>query len=217
MKKEPFEGIFATLGRLEDELLQMAAYQGYDGIDRLILILEDDPPSFFEALQPLIHFLRRRRLPQPLVLPRTYVENALDSFPLEFYNIKSSYRNLVVNTDILGRMSFEKSDIRLQMERELRGKWLLTRQAILENPYRIAHLRSVVLDSRVALHPVLKGFFALSDQAPPKDLKAAIDGGSRITGLDLSPLDTLIQGINQVNQYLDMLSQLSEKIQNWQL
>jgi len=217
MKTPRFDDLLTIIRGLNDSLLQVAIYHGYDEVERAVLIFEDDPPNFFEAMQPLVRAIRKRRLPEPLIVNRLFVENSLDSYPLEFLNMQTNYKNLLVNTDILKGLSYAKPDLRLQMERELRSKWLLTRQAILENPHKPSLVRDAILRSRVAVYPILKGFFALADGPVPPTLSAAIEGVKRISGCDLYPLANSVAGIPDVNRYMAMLDQLIIKVQAWQL
>jgi len=211
------DDLMSYLRDLRENLLQVAIYKGYDGFEHAILIFEDDPPSFFDVLQPLVRVIRKRRLPEPLIVNRIFVENSLDSYPLEFLNMQTSYRNLLANTDILKGLRFAKADLRLQMERELRSKWLLTRQAVLENPYKTAQVRDAIQRSRTAIHPVLKGFFALKDLSVPKELAEAIELATPISGVDLNPLQLTITGIQDASRYIAMLDALMTRVQGWVL
>lgn len=209
------DDLMSYLRDLRENLLQVAIYKGYDGVEHAILIFEDDPPSFFDVLQPLVRVIRKRRLPEPLIVNRIFVENSLDSYPLEFLNMQTSYRNLLANTDILKGLRFAKADLRLQMERELRSKWLLTRQAVLENPYKTAQVRDAIQRSRTAIHPVLKGFFALVDRTIPAKLDEALAGAENISGVELGPLTIPITGILDANRYISTLNALISRVQGW--
>ena len=59
----------------------------------------------------------------PLFIARGYIQQSLDTFPLEFLNISSSYQ-LVFGDDILENIEFKAEDVRTQCERELKGKLL---------------------------------------------------------------------------------------------
>lgn len=217
MKTIDRENILQNLKNLDDNLLQVLYYQAYDQSENLVLIFEDEHPSLFDLLQPLMHCMRRRHLGSPLVLNRLFIEGSLDSYPLEFLNMQTSFQNLLCNSEIIKNLSFAKPDLRLQMERELRSKWLLTRQAVLDNPYKIGYLHKVILASRSSIHPVLKGFFALAGQDVPPDLLNAVNKGKDITGCDLEPMHSKVSHPSDVAGYLVMLQKLIGKIQDWKL
>jgi len=59
-------------------------------------------------------------------LTKADIDSSLDTFPIEFLNIKRNY-TVVFGEDILEGLAFEKEFIRMQCERELKGKLLLLR------------------------------------------------------------------------------------------
>ena len=74
----------------------------------------------------------KRNVSTPLFLTKSYISSSLDSFPIEFLNMQKSYQ-VVFGEDVLKELSFEKRHLRLQCERELKGKLLQLRQAYLES------------------------------------------------------------------------------------
>jgi hypothetical protein len=58
---------------------------------------------------------------RPLFLTRSDLSSSLDSYPIEFLNMKNRYR-LVYGEDVLQKLSFNPLAVRLQIERELKGK-----------------------------------------------------------------------------------------------
>ncbi len=217
MPPKNHDGLLPVLDPLRGMILQLALHTSYSGITRAILILDEEPSDLFGALQPLVKFIKGRRLPEPLIVNRAFVMDSLDSFPLEFLDIQSSYENLFQVEDLLAGLCFAAADLRLQMERELKSKWLLTRQAVLENPWKSERVTQVMRVSREAIHPVLKGFFALVGQKAPLVLNDAVIQAAGIAACDLSPLLDPIAGIADVYRYIGMLSQLTKRVQGWQL
>lgn len=213
MKNKVYEGLLDSLKEVQDQLLQLAIHSSYGKKERAVLIFEDDPPNIFETLQALMQFIRKKRLIQPWIFNRKFVEESLDAYPLEFLDIQSSYENLICNSDILKGLHFAKADLRLQMERELRGKWLLTRQALLENPYKPASVKNTVLASRTAIYPVLKGFLFLQENPIPSSLMDAIKQASSICKIDFNPLVEEISGMTQAVRYLDTLNKMIHYVQ----
>jgi hypothetical protein len=217
MRPQNHDGLPQVLEPLRAKLLQVALHTSYGGLERAILILDEDPADFFDALQPLVKFIKNRKLAEPLIVNRAFVMGSLDSFPLEFLDIQSACVSLFQTEDLLGSLKFQPADLRLQMERELKSKWLLTRQAVLENPFKEDRVARVIQVSREAIHPVLKGFFALHGQIPPPDLIVAVEKAAPIAMCDLSPLIDPISGISDVYRYIGMLEKLNQRVQGWQL
>ena len=217
MENRIYQDLPHSLKEVQDQLLQLAIHSSYAGEKRAILIFEDDPPNIFENLQPMVQFIRKKRMIQPWIFNRRFVEESLDSYPLEFLDISSSYENIVSNTDILCRLSFDKADVRLQMERELRSKWLLTRQELLENPYKTASIRNIVNLSRIALYPTLTGLLLLHDKDIPASLEEAIEQVSLLSKINMDALVDIISGMQEAIRYLETLKQMIHYIQRFKL
>ena len=217
MKAKMYEDLPYSLKEVQDQLLQVALHTSYSKDVRAVVIFEDDPPNIFETLQPLVQYVRKRRLIPPWIFTRKFVEESLDAYPLEFLDICTAYQNLICNSNILRGLQFDKTDLRLQMERELRSKWLLTRQALLDNPYKPASVRKTVIVSRAAVYPVLKGLLHMRDKPVPGALEEAVKQGSEICEINLSPLTEQIAGMQQAISYLDTLKKMIQYVQSLKL
>ena len=68
----------------------------------------------------------------PLVLTRSYVNSSLDTFPLEFLNMKEA-NSLIHGEDILAELVIDNDHLRLQIERDLKSKLLSLRQGYMES------------------------------------------------------------------------------------
>ena len=73
----------------------------------------------------------KRRFSRPLFMDREYIDGSLDSFPIEFLNMKERYE-LLYGEDVLAGVHVDLADLRLQIERELKGKWIHLLQGWLE-------------------------------------------------------------------------------------
>ncbi|MDY0151206.1 MAG: hypothetical protein RBS43_02910 [Candidatus Cloacimonas sp.] len=212
MKKD-YSEVMETLKSLMPSLLQVAVYTTYE--ERCVVILEKDPPNILESLDALREYCHKRHLPFPLLISRDFVLSSLDSFPLEFLDIVSSnYTNLFDQEDILQNLKFSSADLRLQMEREIKSKWLLTRLAVSEQSQKPRALANVLVQSIRSLLPVLKGLCYISLKPIPFTQNEIIDSVMEITQLDLSFLLHWMSldkaDIFIIKNYLDLLSRFSE-------
>jgi len=74
---------------------------------------------------------------------KNYIESSLDTFPIEFLNFKTSYR-LITGEDVLKDLTFEKKFVRLQCERELKGKLLQLRENFLETEGKKKNIEALI-------------------------------------------------------------------------
>jgi len=218
--KNDFSEVMSTLTGIQDYLLQVAVYEDFQ--PQCIIILEKDPPDLLESLNSLRDYTSKRKLRYPLLVTRNFVNSSLDSFPLEFLDITASnYENLYVKKDILKKLKFEPADIRLQMEREIKGKWLLIRLSVLEKkntPKQLADILALTLGNIVR---VLKGICYLNDGSVPQTLEDLFIRTTNITDVDfdvmLSCLTTREATLANVKQYLSVIEDIMHYIEHIKL
>ncbi|MBN1755700.1 nucleotidyltransferase domain-containing protein [bacterium] len=99
---------------------------------------------------------RKKKVAMPLFFTKFYVLHSLDSFPLEFLNIKAHYQ-LIYGEDILKDITINKNDLRLQLERELKGKLLKLRQYYLETRGKKRRLLQLISDSVSTFTSIFRG------------------------------------------------------------
>jgi len=218
--KNDFSEVMSTLTGIQDYLLQVAVYEDFQ--PQCIIILEEDPPDLLESLSSLRDYSNRRQLRFPLLVTRKFVNSSLDSFPLEFLDITASnYKNLFVKKDILKILEFEPANIRLQMEREIKGKWLLVRLSVLEKkntPKQLANILALNLGNIV---PVLKGICYLNEGSVPQSLDDLFKRTTIITDVDF---DSMLECVTRkeatlanVKQYLSILEDIMHYIEHIKL
>lgn len=92
----------------------------YSDINTLILVKEIKMP-FFDFISTLGRRYGKKRIRAPLIITPEYINRSLQEFPLEFLEMKLVHQ-LVYGDDILPTIKIEKIDVRLQCERELKGR-----------------------------------------------------------------------------------------------
>ena len=203
-----YSQVMGTLTGIQDSLLQVAVYTNFQ--PQCVIILEEDPPDLLDALDSLRNYAHKGKLRFPLLINRKFVESSLDSYPLEFLDIVSSnYQNLFVKSDILKTLIFNPVNLRLQMEREVKSKWLLTRLSYLEMKTDSRRMAEILALSLTNILPVLKGICYLKDGSAPPQYDAAVKRATNITAIEF---DTIFSWMankrvssENVKQYLAIL------------
>jgi len=191
MKKD-FSDVLGSLTSIKPHLVQVAAYTSSG--PRCVIILDREPPHLLDGLSPLRDYCNKRNLLFPLVITTTFVEKSLDSFPLEFLDIiTGNYQNLYSTEDLLEKLQFERSDVLLQIERELKSKWLLTRLSVLEGSSKPKAIAEVMHLSIRSILPALKGFCYVHDRPVPQSLPELLAQTTAITGVELKFLGQWLQ------------------------
>lgn len=125
-----------------------------------MIILTQKGIERIDKVHKVIKHWKKKRISPPLFLTIDYIHESLDSFPIEFLNMQSTYRNLL-GEDILKDIQIKKEDLRLQCERELKGKLLQLRQGFILTEGKLRGLALLVSQSIIAFTSIFKGLLHL--------------------------------------------------------
>jgi predicted nucleotidyltransferase len=151
----------------------------------LICLTEEGIKELDKAFK-LVASWRRRRVTTPLFMTNEYIAASLDAFPLEFLNIKLHYR-LVWGKDPLRGIKINQKHLRLQVEREVKGKLLQLRGAYLTSRGWGINLAALASQSLIALLSIFQGILYLRDKEIPSQRVEVIKAIAAETGLAEEP------------------------------
>jgi predicted nucleotidyltransferase len=119
----------------------------------------------------------------PLFLTREYIMSSLDTFPIEFIEMKENHV-LVYGEDVLQDINIDPVNIRFICEQQIKGKLVRIRQAYLEIGLRKKGIESLIKESFGSLFPVLRGMLRLKGITPFSDKKENIQALGQAFGID---------------------------------
>jgi predicted nucleotidyltransferase len=155
---------------------------GRSDINFMIVLTEEgimDPERSFA----LVKKWGKRNVATPLFLTVGYVETSMDVYPIEYLNLQRGH-SLIYGRDILNGLSFKKEFIRLQAEREIKGKLLLLRRSYLESAGKKAAVMHIISHSFRAFLSVFNALIVLKDMEIPEDQRSIIQNVCDAFGLD---------------------------------
>jgi len=174
--EEIFSGIIDDYQQLfGDDLIAVVLYgsaasgdyiPGQSDINFMVILSEQGVDSLDRALD-LVSKWKRRNVATPLFLSEAYIRTSLDVFPIEYLNLQNNYK-LVHGKDILKDLTFQDEYLRLQCEREVKGKLLLLREAFLESEGKGKRLQQVLADSLGAFVAIFSTLLHLKGVAIPQ-------------------------------------------------
>jgi hypothetical protein len=91
----------------------------------------------------------------------------LDSFPIEFLTMKQNYR-VVYGEDIFAEIEIQPRHLRLQCERELRGKLLFLREGYLNTNGKSSMIKHLIKASLSAFSSIFSALLFLKDEEVPE-------------------------------------------------
>jgi hypothetical protein len=112
----------------------------------------------------------KQRVSRPLFMDKEYIATSLDSFPVEFLNLKYNYK-VIYGEDVLENIKINHEDVRVQVERELKGKWLHLMLEWLEVSNNTSLLSNLLKVSLKDFSAAFRGLLYIKQKPIPVDRK----------------------------------------------
>ena len=157
-----------------------------------LIVLSEKGIERLHLAHELVARWRKKKVGTPLFLTRDYIDFSLDTFPIEFLNIKRNYQ-VIVGEDVLEGISFKREFIRMEGERELKGKLLLLRQRYVETRGKRKVLKELISASLPTFIFVFKGLLYLLGKEVPETKEQTITILSQELKLDQELFTSLLQ------------------------
>ena len=155
---------------------------GKSDINFLITLTDQGIDRLDRALETVARW-RKRNVAIPLFMTRTYLEGSQDAYPIEFLNMKRHYV-VVSGEDILAELAFDRRHIRLQLERELKGKLLHLRSGYLATEGNAGKIRKLITASLTAFISLFSALLYLKNIEIPHGKREIITAAGNAVGID---------------------------------
>jgi len=155
---------------------------GKSDINFLITLTDRGIEGLDSALETVRRW-RKRNVAIPLFMTRSFLAGSQDSYPVEFLNMKRHYR-VVTGEDVLAPLAFSPQHIRLQLERELRGKLLHLRSGYLVTEGKAGKIRDLIGASLTAFVSLFSALLSLKKLEIPHGKRDIIAGAGAAFGFD---------------------------------
>ncbi len=159
-------------------------------INFLIVLSENGIEQIGKALD-FIPKWRQRAVAVPLLVTKSYIASALDVYPIEFLDMKTHHR-LVFGEDVLTDLQIDKNHLRLQIERELRGKLLALRQGFLNTGNDRDSLRTMLAGTVSTFTAIFDALLFLKGEQLPNLKLQIFEQTARTFGLENSAFIQLL-------------------------
>ncbi len=226
----PFlEGLFEIYG---DDILSVFAYGSVTGPDycpktsdvNVAVVLKNISLGKIKKALKLVKAGLKRKITVPLFLTPAYIKGSLDSFPMEFVDMKDT-RLVFYGEDTLAGLEINAGDLRRECECQLKGKLLMIRQAYLEQALTRKGLERLIKASFRALIPVFRNVLRIKGESnPPLDKAEIIARLGEEFGLETASFLEVLKDKKTdgrigersaeefLDDFLDQLELLSEKV-----
>jgi predicted nucleotidyltransferase len=182
-----------------DDLISIILYGSATGKDyrpgksdiNFMIVLTEQGIERIDAAFDIIKKWQKRNVAIPLFLTEAYVATSLDVFPIEYLNFHRNYE-LVFGKDILKDLTFDGELIRLQCEREIKGKLLILREAFLETTGKGKPLKQLIGHSISAFVAIFEALLYLKGRELPRTKKEVVKATAAEFDMDAALFDKLL-------------------------
>ena len=173
---DDYKGLFG------DDLISIILYGSASGPDyrpgksdiNFMIVLSEEGIEHLDRAFKVVETWQKRKVAIPLFVTEHYVESSLDVFPIEYLTFQRNHV-LVHGKDILEDLSFDSELVRLQCEREIKGKLLLLREAFMETAGRARAMRGVIGQSIQAFVAIFDALLTLKEKEIPKERRDVVN------------------------------------------
>lgn len=157
-----------------------------------LIILTQTGIKSIDRTFDLLKKWRKRAVTTPLFLTPEYIKSSLDSFPMEFWDMQK-YHQIVYGEDLLRGLEIRRSDLRLQCEREIKGKLLHLRQNFLNSEKKAEQLRSLLVYSVPSFSTIFNALLFLKNETAQHSRRDIFSNTAKIFGLDRKVFEKILR------------------------
>lgn len=134
-----------------------------------VLVLKTHTTAALNIIASLARPMGKKKLSPPLLMTTGYIERSRDVFGVELLDFQLTHET-ILGDDPFASLSFEKSDVRLQCERELKAMLIRLRQGYIAAAASKKLVRDVLIATAKGLAPLLRALLWLKDVERPKPM-----------------------------------------------
>jgi len=135
-----------------------------------VLVLGTYETAALNAIASPAKRLRKHKLSPPLLMTAAYIERSRDVFGVELLDFQLTHRT-ILGDDPFAALTFEKKDVRLQCERELKATLIRLRQGYIAAAGNNTLIRDVLIATAKGLAPLLRALLWLKDVDRPQGME----------------------------------------------
>ena len=158
----------------------------------IVLVLDRQNTESLNALASLAKPMSRKKISPPLLMTRSYIKRSQDVFGVEFLDFQLAHET-VMGDDPFISLSFDKKDIRLQCERELKAMLIRLRQGYIAAAANKKLVRDILISTAKGMAPLLRAMLWLKDIERTARAEPTFNKASGEFSIDTSPLTSAIK------------------------
>ena len=133
----------------------------------------------------------KRKLRAPLLMTEEYIQQSLDVFAVEFLEFQLNHQT-VYGPDPFAGLAFEKNDVRLQCERELKAALISLRQGYVQAMGKSKLVGGLVLACTGQLIVLMRALLWLVDGDRPRTGRATLEAAGERFKFDAGTIGSVV-------------------------
>jgi hypothetical protein len=127
-----------------------------------VLVLGRQTLDSLNAVARLAKPMSRKKISAPLLMTSSYIERSRDVFGVEFLDLQLTHQT-ILGDDPFASLTFDKKDVRLQCERELKAMLIRLRQGFIAAAANKKLIRDILISTAKGMAPLLRAMMWLKD------------------------------------------------------
>jgi predicted nucleotidyltransferase len=189
----------------------------------LLLIVKDASVASLHAATPIVAEWARGGQPPPLIFSEAEWRASTDVFPIEIEDMRDAHR-VLAGRDPLDGLATRRSDLRIELEHEVRGKVLRLRTEYAAAAADGKSLGRLLVHSAGTFFVLFRAFLRLTGGVPPAGHDALVRETAAAANLDATVFDWVLAALDDRNppalapydpiagRYVDTMEKLADFI-----
>jgi hypothetical protein len=166
-------------------------YVPEDSKYNILIALEKIGPSDLRNAHACVREWVRSGNPMPVYFTAREIDDAVDVFPIEFYQM-SIARKVLYGRDVLANIKVDHADLRIQVEYELRSKLIQLRRAYIPASASIDGLKRLMADSLSSFATLFSAVLIVKGITAPATKREILRLTAQHIGIDGLPFEKVL-------------------------
>ena len=156
-----------------------------------VLVLGKQTLTSLNAVASMAKPMSKKKISPPLLMTQSYIERSRDVFGVEFLDFQLAHET-IMGDDPFASLVFDKKDIRIQCERELKAMLIRLRQGYIAAAANKKLVRDILISTARGMAPLLRAMLWLKDIDRTARAKPTFNSAAGEFSIDTNPLKSAI-------------------------
>ena len=157
-----------------------------------VVVLDKQALNPLKQIASMAKPMSRKKISPPLLMTLSYIKRSLDVFGVEFLDFQLTHRT-IFGDDPFANLAFDKKDVRLQCERELKAMLIRLRQGYIAAAANKKLVRDILISTAKNMAPLLRAMLWLKEAERPAGTERTFQKAAELFSIKLDSIITADQ------------------------